>query len=108
VDNNVPYIDWPAKSLDLNPIEQLWDQLERRLRSRPQSPTSLTALATILLEEWAAIPPGTLRHLVESLPGRVRAVIKTKSEPIGCYYPRLGSMSQGNSDYSFQWVPGYF
>jgi hypothetical protein len=34
--NNVPEIDWPAQNPDLNPIEHLWDELECRLRSRPQ------------------------------------------------------------------------
>jgi hypothetical protein len=81
VNNNIPEMDWPAQSPDLNPIENLWDELEHRLRSRRQQPTSLTALATVLQEEWAAIPPETFRHLVEILPGRVRAVIKTKGEP---------------------------
>jgi hypothetical protein len=51
VGNKVPEIDCPAQSPDLNPIEHLWDELERRLRSRPQHPTSLTALATALQEE---------------------------------------------------------
>jgi transposase len=77
VDSKVPEMDWPAHSPDLNPLEHLWDELERRLRPRPQRPTSLTALQ----EEWAVIPPETFRHLVESLPGRVRAVIKAKSGP---------------------------
>jgi hypothetical protein len=43
VDNKVPEMDWPAHSPDLNPIEHLLDELECRLRSRPQRPTSLTA-----------------------------------------------------------------
>jgi hypothetical protein len=81
VDNKIPEMVWPAQSPDLNPIEHLWDELERRLRSRPQRPKSLTALATALLEEWAAIPPETFRHLVESLPDRVRAVIRAKGGP---------------------------
>jgi hypothetical protein len=71
VDNNVPEMEWPAQSPDLNPIEHLWDELEHRLRSRLQRPSSLTALATALQGEWAAIPPETFKHLVESLPGRV-------------------------------------
>jgi transposase len=74
-------MDWPAQSPDLNPIEHLWDELELRLRSRPQCPTSLTALATALQEEWAAIPLETFRHLVESLPGKVRAAIKARDGP---------------------------
>jgi hypothetical protein len=55
-------MDWPAQSLDLNPIEYLWDELGGRLRSRPQCPTSLTTLAIALQEEWAAILPETFRH----------------------------------------------
>jgi hypothetical protein len=78
VDNKVPEMDCPAHSPDLNPTEHLWDELEC---SRPQHPTSLTALATALREEWAAIPLKTFRHLVESLPSRVTAVIKTKGVP---------------------------
>jgi hypothetical protein len=65
----------------LNPIEHPSDELECQLCSRPQCPTLLTALATALQEEWAAIPPETFRHLVESLPGRVQAVIKPKGGP---------------------------
>jgi hypothetical protein len=71
VDSNIPEMDWPAQSPDLNPTEHLWDELECRLRSGPQLPTSLTALATALQEEWATMPPETFRHLVEILPGRV-------------------------------------
>jgi hypothetical protein len=81
VDNKVPEMDWPAQSPDLNPIEHVWDELERRLRSRPQCPTSLTALATALQEEWAAILLEMFRHLVESLPSRVGAIIKAKDGP---------------------------
>jgi hypothetical protein len=92
MDNKVPEVDWPAQSPDLNPIEHLWNELERRLHSRPQRPTSLTALATALQDEWAAIPPETLRHLVGSLPGKVRTVIKAKGEPIRYYCPQLRSV----------------
>jgi hypothetical protein len=41
VDNKVPEMDWPAQSPDMNSVEHLWDELERRLCSRPQHPTSL-------------------------------------------------------------------
>jgi hypothetical protein len=81
VDNKVPEIDCLAQSHDLNTIEHLWDELECRLHPRPQCSTSLTALATAVQKEWAAIPPEMFRHLVKSLPGRVLASIKAKGGP---------------------------
>ena len=36
----VEELDWPAQRPDLNPIEHHWDELERRLRARPNRPTS--------------------------------------------------------------------
>ncbi|KAK3518759.1 hypothetical protein QTP70_011551 [Hemibagrus guttatus] len=63
--------EFPAQSPDLNPIEHLWDELERRLRARPSHPTSVPDLTNALLED-------TLLNLVESLPRRVEAVIAAK------------------------------
>jgi hypothetical protein len=92
--HKVPEMDWPAQSPDLNPIEHLLDELERWLSSRHQCPTSLTALATALQEEWAAIPPETFTHMVESLSGRVQAVIKEKGGPTLYKSQQLGSVSR--------------
>jgi hypothetical protein len=50
VDSKVAEVDCPAQTPDLNPIEYQWDELECHLHSRPQHPTSLTALATALQE----------------------------------------------------------
>ena len=77
----VDELDWPGQSPDLNPIEHLWDELERRLRARPSRPTSVCDLTNALLEEWSKILIKTLLNLVESLPRRVEAVIAAKGGP---------------------------
>ncbi|GFV35338.1 transposable element Tcb2 transposase [Trichonephila clavipes] len=34
-------MDWPACSLDLNPIEHVWDILGRRISARPRPPATV-------------------------------------------------------------------
>jgi len=77
----VQELNWPAQSPDINPIEHLWDELERRLRSRPQRPTTKNELFAVLKEEWRAIPESTYRMLIESITSRIEAVISAKGGP---------------------------
>ena len=46
---DVEELDCPAQSPDLNPIEQLQDKLERRLRVRPHHPTKSVPTSLMLL-----------------------------------------------------------
>ena len=73
-------LDWPAQIPDFNPLEHLWDELERRLRARPyvQQQSDLT---NALLEEWSKIPINTLLNLVESLHRRIEAVVAANGGP---------------------------
>ena len=77
----VEELDWSAQRPDLNPIEHLWDELERRQRARPNHPTSVLDLTKVLVAEWKQVPAATFQHLVESLPRRVEAVIAAKGGP---------------------------
>ena len=77
----VEELDRPAQSPDLNPIEHLWDELERRLRARPNCPPSVPDLTDALVAEWKQIPAAMFQHLVESLPRRVLPVITAKWGP---------------------------
>ena len=79
--NSVKNIPWPAQSPDLNPIEHLWDVLERKVRKHDPHPKNLTELMIILKEEWNKIEPEVLTNLVESMPRRVQAVIDSHGNP---------------------------
>jgi len=50
-EENIEILPWPSKSPDLNQIEDLSDELERRLRHRQQAPTSLQNLQDAVQEE---------------------------------------------------------
>ena len=67
----VEELDWPAQSPDLNPIQQLWEELERRLRAGPNHPTSVPNLTNALVAEWKQVPVAMFQHIVESLPRQV-------------------------------------
>jgi transposase len=73
--------DWPSQSPDLNPIEHLWSELERRIRSRPQALTNITELETALQEEWGKISQRQVMALIESMPRRIEAVIASNGWP---------------------------
>ena len=51
VEISVEELDCTAQSPDLHPIEHLWDELERRLRARPNHPTSEPDLTNALVAE---------------------------------------------------------
>ncbi|GFW84182.1 transposable element Tcb1 transposase [Trichonephila clavipes] len=77
----VQKMGWPSQSPDLNPIEHLWDELERRLRSQPNRPSLLQALTSAVMDAWKAIPMVTYQKLVECLSIRLQAVIHAKGGP---------------------------
>lgn len=73
---NVNVIRWPSRSPDLNPIEHLWDELDRRVRQRQPPPQNLQQLEQALQYEWQRIPRVRTQRLIESMPRRVRAVLQ--------------------------------
>ncbi|GFS86193.1 transposable element Tcb2 transposase [Trichonephila clavipes] len=47
---------WPARSPDLNPIENVWDALGRQVAGRNYHPTNKNTLIRALTEEWDKLP----------------------------------------------------
>lgn len=74
--NQVPLLPWPSQSPDLNPIENLWAILDRRLQGR--TPQNEDELFAIIESGWNALDPSLLTSLIESMPRRCAAVIKNR------------------------------
>ncbi|GBN49289.1 hypothetical protein AVEN_62956-1 [Araneus ventricosus] len=71
-------LPWPANSPDLNPIDNLWDHLDRIVRAMDPQPRNLAQLATALESASLNIPVNTFRNLIDSLPARLAAVRSAK------------------------------
>jgi hypothetical protein len=74
-DLDINLMKWPVQSPDLNPIEHLWDELERQIRKRDPSPVSERELAVILQEEWEKISDAVFQKLILSMNSRVKVVL---------------------------------
>ena len=79
-DSNVSVLPWPAKSPDLNPIEHVWDLLDRRVRARAIPPRNVQELASALVEEWGNISQQELTNLVQSMRRRCTAVLQAAGD----------------------------
>ncbi|GFT85260.1 transposable element Tc3 transposase [Trichonephila clavipes] len=69
---DIPRMDWPAYSPDLNPIEHVWDMLGRRIEARQPPPTCLPELRRPFLDEWCNIPQDQIDNLILSMPRRFK------------------------------------
>lgn len=73
------WVETPPQSPDINPIEHVWEILEKNIRNHHIS--NMQDLRHALKEEWAKITPEITSNLVNSMPRRLRAVIASKGGP---------------------------
>ncbi len=80
-DNEFTLLKWPPQSPDLNPIEHLWDVEEREILIMDVQTTNLQQLCDDIMTIWTKISEECFQHLVESMPRRIKTVLKTKGSP---------------------------
>ncbi len=65
-DHGIPVLNWPANSPDLNPIENLWGIVKRKMRyARPNNAEELKAT---IRATWALITTEQCHRLIDSMP----------------------------------------
>lgn len=74
--NQVAVLDWPAQSPDMNPIENLWSVMAKNIEGK--RPSNLDSLWLILQDAWNNIDDVTITRLFESMPNRMKHVIKAR------------------------------
>ncbi|CAI5440302.1 unnamed protein product [Caenorhabditis angaria] len=74
--NRIKDMKWPACSPDLNPIENIWGFLARRVYKTGVPFKTQQELKDAIIAAWDAIPPSELEKLVDSMKDRMMEVIQ--------------------------------
>ena len=75
-DNRVSLMEWPAQSPDLNPIENLWADVKKKVSEI--KPTNNNDLWITVQQAWDSITVERCQNLVNSMGRRCSAVITNK------------------------------
>src|SRR5438270_911855 len=75
---NVRLMGWPARSPDLNPMENLWGDMARRVYQHGKQYDNLGELKSAINKEWNGTLKEMLTSLNQSMPRRIFDVIKNK------------------------------
>jgi transposase len=78
--HGIDVIEWPAWSPDLNPIEEVWNDLKQRMYGR--RPKSMEELERFVTEEWAATDLHFIARICRNMPHRLRAVIANNGHKV--------------------------
>lgn len=69
--NNIPFLSRPACSPDLNPIENIWGVLMRKIYANGSVYDNVKSLRRAITMEWKSPSPVLLKKLCDSMPDRV-------------------------------------
>jgi transposase len=80
-DNGIGVVDgWPTKGDDINPMENLWAILDEKLERKKF--TTRQGMKKAVAQIWNSIDEELLNKLIESIPDRLRRIVKAKGASI--------------------------
>jgi transposase len=81
--SKIRVMDWPAKSPDLNPIENVWGYLAGIVYASGKQYDTKEELKLAIQAAWSNLDPNYLRKLSQSMKKRCLDVYKTSGEHFG-------------------------
>ena len=72
------WIEHPARSPDLNPMEDIWSYLDRKVKE--VRPRTITSLKRVLTKSWVSLPWNYIAQSTKSMGRRLRTCIKHEGE----------------------------
>lgn len=74
----IDLLEWPSCSPDLNPMENLWGIMVRRIYANNKQYQTVQELKEAIQQAWDSIDNETIQKLVQSMPNRILQVIERK------------------------------
>lgn len=78
----ITYANHPPSSPDLNPIENCWAILKRRLAALSPRPTTVDAMFQAAAKLWMEIPQSIIDTTVDSMIWRIQELARTRGAPL--------------------------
>ena len=80
-DSRIDVLDWPGNSPDINPIENLWTLVKKKVQLR--RPDSILDLKHAIRSVWVLdVNKSLCEKLIDSLPTRINLILKARGQPI--------------------------
>lgn len=79
-ENNIYVMDWPSLSPDLNPVENVWSWLVRKIYLNGKQYGTVQELKNAIQEAWEECPQEYLDKLINSMPDRIFEMIKLNGD----------------------------
>lgn len=79
-DENVDVLPWVARSPDLNPMENLWRIIARRVYYGDRQFETIVVSKDCIQEVWDSISVDMLKNLSRFLPNRVTEIIRMRGQ----------------------------
>ena len=83
-------LEWPAKSPDLSPIEQVWAYIKKQLEG--QTFTSADQLFNAINNVWGNIPNNILHNLYSSFRARCQACIQNQGQSLNGHWTEVNHL----------------
>lgn len=81
-ERKIPVMSWPPYSPDLNPIENIWGILARRVYAGGKQFNTIAELQAAVIHCWEGIEENLLQNLVNSMPDRIYQTIYSHGSSI--------------------------
>ncbi|KAA8490751.1 Transposable element Tc3 transposase [Porphyridium purpureum] len=82
----IALLDWPARSPDLNPVENLWAIVSRRVHWQGRQFMRLDDMLPVIYDCWRTKAPKYVEGFIESTSRRLQACIDAADRQMKCYF----------------------